>query len=375
MTDIQREIESAKILIVDDNVSNVILLEKILKKAKYSNVLSTTDPRKVLDLYKTWDFDLILLDIQMPHMNGFQVLDQINGVINNDYLPVLVLTANTDNETRLRALKEGAKDFINKPFHAEEALGRIHNILEVRMLYNQRRRTAEILEAKVRERTQELVDTQLEIVRRLGRAGEYRDNDTGMHVIRMSKSCQRLALAAGLGEKLSELILHASPMHDVGKIGIPDHVLLKPGKLTADEWAIMKTHATIGADILGEHGSEIMTTAATIAISHHEKWDGSGYPQGTKGEQIPIEGRIAAICDVFDALTSERPYKKAWTVDDAVAYINDNSGKQFDPTLVKLFNQVLPDLLRIRDRYADPPEETSPQTRHGEEVVAMNALP
>lgn len=353
MSDLEKEARQTEILIVDDNPANVLLLEKILEKDGFAHIYSTTDPREVLAMYEEHRFDLVLLDIRMPHLDGFQVMEQLSEVIEGDYLPVLILTAQTDKETRLRALELGAKDFITKPFDQTEVLQRIHNMLEVRILYNFQRDMNEILEEKVRERTRELTETRLEIIRRLGRAGEYRDNETGMHVIRMSKSCQTLALAAGLSEEAAEMILNASPMHDVGKIGIPDGILLKPGKLTPDEWETMKTHSEIGADILDEHSSEMIQMAQRIALTHHEKWDGSGYPKGLKGEEIPMEGRIAAICDVFDALTSERPYKKPWPVDEAVDHINENSGSHFDPRLVEVFNRVLPEILRIRDQYAD----------------------
>lgn len=205
-----------------------------------------------------------------------------------------------------------------------------------------------------RERAQhELEKTRFQIIRRLGRAGEYRDNETGMHVLRMSKVCYLLAIASGLSESHAEQILNASPMHDVGKIGIPDNILLKNGKLDGNEWEIMKTHAEIGGDIIGDSDSGLIKMARLIALNHHEKWDGSGYPNGLKGEAIPIEGRIAAICDVFDALTSERPYKKAWSIEEGVTFINDQSEKHFDPELVRLFNELLPDILAVRDKYSD----------------------
>jgi len=360
MNDVITNTLSARILIVDDKLENVKLLEMMLTYAGYVNVQSTTDPREVSGLCHGTDFDLILLDIRMPHLDGFQVMEQLSENAIGDYLPVLVLTAQTDMETRLKALEAGARDFITKPFNKTEVLNRISNMLEVRLLYNERTRQKELLETKVRERTielqkrnEELETTRLQIIRRLGRAAEYRDNETGMHVLRMSKSCQCLALAAGLGEEHANLILDASPMHDVGKIGIPDAILLKPGKLEADEWKTMMTHAEIGGDILGDHGTDLMRMAQEIALTHHEKWDGSGYPNGLKGEDIPIEGRISAICDVFDALTSERPYKKAWPIEEATALINEQSGKHFDPKLVRLFNEVLPDILAIREEYAD----------------------
>ena len=363
---IKQHMLGAKILIVDDTPTNVTLLEAMLATAGYSNVFSTVDSREVKALHDDNNFDLILLDIRMPHMDGFMVMEQLSSGIEDDYLPVLVLTAQQDMETRLRALELGAKDFITKPFDSTEVLNRIGNMLEVRELYKNQKMQAELLELKVRERTRELnqrnedlENTRYEIINCLGRAGEYRDNETGFHVIRMSKSCHVLALAVGLDEEVALKILHASPMHDVGKIGIPDHILLKPGKLDAEEWEIMKTHAEIGAKILGNHDSELMTMARSIAQHHHEKWDGSGYPQGLKGESIPIEGRIAAICDVFDALTSPRPYKKPWSVDEAITYINEQSGSHFDPELVRLFNQELPRILAIGAEYNDDGDNQS----------------
>ena len=352
----ENKTKSSRILVVDDNAVNVRLLEDILAQSGYSNVFSTTDPTEVAPLHVKWNFDIILLDIRMPKLDGFGVMRQLKEVIPpEDYVPILAITAETDMETRLRALKEGAKDFINKPYSQLEALNRIANLLEVRALYTERQRQNVLLEVKVRERTLQLEaqNLTLEDIRRLGRAGEYRDNETGMHVIRMSKGCKEIALAAGLGEEFAENIHRASPMHDVGKIGVPDNVLLKPGKLDADEWDIMKTHAAMGADIIGDAEFDILNMARTIAITHHEKFDGSGYPNGLAGEDIPIEGRIAAISDVFDALTSERPYKEAWPVEQAQQYINDNSGTHFDPTLVRIFNDIFGEILTIRNAYAD----------------------
>jgi putative two-component system response regulator len=346
----------ARILVVDDNETNVALLEAILDGDGYTNISSTTDPRKVKALFQKWRYDLVVLDIQMPHMDGLEVMEQLRLVTELDYMPVLVLTADTNPETRLQALEIGAKDFIAKPFEHAEFLHRVRNMLEVRLLYKRQRWQAEHFEAMVRERTTELHETRLEIIRRLGRAGEYRDNETGMHIMRMSKGCQRLALAAGLDENQAALILQASPMHDVGKIGIPDRILLKPGRLEGEEWEIMKTHAEIGAKILEGHSSDIMELARSIALSHHEKWDGSGYPYGSKDVAIPIEGRIAAVCDVFDALTSERPYKKAWSVEDGMDFIKDNAGSHFDPELTRLFTEILPEILAIKEKYAEDAE-------------------
>lgn len=356
MTALNLPVLQSSILIVDDNIANVELLEMMLDLAGYQNVISCTDSRQVNTLCRENRFDLLLLDIRMPYLDGFQVMEQLSQVTQDDYLPILVLTAQKDMETRIRALEAGAKDFVTKPFDRTEVLNRIKNMLEVRCLYNERTSAARRLETRVKERTKELQETRLEIIRRLGRAGEFRDNETGMHIIRMSKSCQLLGLAAGLGDAHAEMILQASPMHDVGKIGIPDRVLLKPGKLDAEEWKIMKQHPQIGADIIGTDGADLMKMASSIAVTHHEKWDGSGYPNGLKGTDIPIEGRITAISDVFDALTSERPYKKAWPVEKAVALLEDQTGKHFDPTLVPIFLSILPEVLNIGRQYADDAE-------------------
>ncbi len=355
------EVQSASILIVDDEEVNVLLLQRLLEKGGYNRLTGTTDPGEAIRLYHEHKFDLVLLDLNMPKIDGFGVMEQIKPDAEEGYLPVLVLTALADRDTRLRALKAGAKDYLTKPFDNIELLNRIHNMLEVRLLHNQVRKQKDILEEKVRERTrelcekaEELLETRLEIIRRLGRAAEYRDNETGLHIIRMSKYSQLIGKAAGMSDSDAELVLNASPMHDIGKIGIPDSILLKPGKLDAEEWTIMQTHAAIGAEILSGHPSDLMEMARLIALTHHEKWDGSGYPAGLKGEQIPIEGRIVALADVFDALTSERPYKKAWSVEEALAEIDRISGTHFDPQLTQIFKQVLPEVLLIKEQYAEP---------------------
>lgn len=346
-------IRDAKILVVDDLELNIRLLENLLAEAGYRNVYSTTDSREVARLYRELSPDLVLLDLHMPHRNGFQVMEDLREIERDSYIPVLVLTGLPDHATRLRALESGARDFLSKPFEHVEALTRIRNMIEVRLLHNDVREQNRILEEKVRERTQQLRETQLEIVRRLGRAAEYRDNVTGMHVIRMSHYCAELARAIGWDEESCEMLLHASPMHDIGKIGIPDRILLKEGKLTAEEWEVMKSHAAIGAELLSGSSSPLMQMAMEIALSHHEKWDGSGYPRGLKGEDIPIVGRIVALCDVFDALTTERPYKQAWPVEAVVAELERQSGKHFDPHLVETFKTILPKILQIRERYTE----------------------
>lgn len=343
----------AKILIVDDERVNVLLLEKTLSHEGYTAIRSTTDSRKALDLYQEFKPHLVLLDLSMPHLDGFQVMELLSKTEESAYLPILVLTAQPSDDIRLRALSSGAQDFIAKPFNYVEVLSRIKNMVQVRMLYERVRDQNQILDKKVKDRTRDLEKTRQEVIQRLGRAAEYRDNETGAHVIRMSLFSEIIAREAGLPEEKYQLILNASPMHDVGKIGIPDRILLKPGKLDHDEWQIMKTHAQIGANILSGGDSPMMKMAETIALTHHEQWNGEGYPQGLKGEDIPVEARIVTLADVFDALTSERPYKKAWSVEQAVAEIDNKSGILFDPGLVHILKQNLPELLKIKNTIND----------------------
>ena len=351
--DTEQDLLRAKILLVDDEPMIIELLEDVLSSAGFTSIRGTTDVHQVVSLYAEWQPDLVILDIHMRSLDGFRLMAQLKAV-EQDYLPILVLTGDMTPAVRQRALETGAKDFLNKPFDPVEALTRIRNMLEVRLLHNALRDHNAMLEAKVRERTQELHQTRLEIIRRLGRAVEYRDNVTGLHVIRMSYFSASLGNAVGLSAEACELLLHASPMHDIGKIGIPDRILLKPGGLDPEEWVVMQSHTTIGAEMLADNDSELMQMAYISALTHHEKWDGSGYPRGLQGESIPLVGRITAVCDVFDALTSSRPYKRAWSVEDAMAEIVRHSGSHFDPELAARFHEILPEILTIKQRYAEP---------------------
>jgi putative two-component system response regulator len=348
-----QNVKDAHILIVDDEPANVKLLERMLNVEGYNNITTTQDPRNVTHLYQEQESDLILLDINMPHMNGFEVMEELQK-IKTTLPPILVLTAQSANEFRLKALESGARDYLTKPFDRTELMARVRNLLEVQLLHKYLSDQNELLEYVVKKRTQELHETRLQVVRRLGRAAEYRDNETGLHIIRMSKYSELMARGVGMTEYECDLVLNASPMHDIGKIGIPDYILLKPGKFEPHEWEIMKTHAEIGADILSGDETELLTMAREIAYTHHEKWDGSGYPRGLSGNNIPLVGRIVAIADVFDALTSERPYKKAWPVEDAINYIKEQKGKHFDPVLVDYFLSILPAVLEIKEKYAEP---------------------
>lgn len=348
------DIHNLKVLICDDSITNVLILEKLLESEGYSDVAKLTDPTKVLPAMLQDSYDLLLLDIEMPKMNGFDVMQQIyESRVAKQLVPILVLTGKQGAEVRNKALESGAQDFINKPFDTTEVVLRVNNLLRVRSAYLAQIKIAEELEKKVVERTAELEKATSILIERMAQAGEMRDTDTGKHVMRVGQYARVLSDAVGLPPEISYLIEKAAPLHDLGKIGIPDSVLLKEGKLTVEEREVMNSHAKMGAELLSEHESMLIQMAASIALSHHERWDGNGYPEQLAGESIPVEGRIAAISDVFDALTTVRPYKDAWPIDKAVEYIKNESGQQFDPTLVELFISRIDEIIAIRKKYDD----------------------
>ncbi len=349
----QSELIDSSILIVDDEPTNVLLLEHILSDAGYKNLDSESDPRQVQGLHQRKNYDAILLDLHMPHLNGFEVLAQLNWIEDDGYVPVIMLTADNSPQSRLDALREGARDFLTKPFDQAEVLSRLANLLEVRLLHKKIRTQNSQLEERVRERTEELNKTRIQAIRGLGKAAEYRDTDTGLHVVRISRYAELLARAMGLSESECENILHAAPMHDLGKIGIPDAILLKSGRLTPQEWEVMKTHTVLGEQLLSEYDSELFKSAALLARTHHECWDGSGYPDGLKGTEIPLISRLVSVCDVFDALVSERPYKQPWSTKEAMNYLEQGVGKHFDPQVVELFQTHLKEILVIRAELMD----------------------
>ena len=336
----QRTFKHARILIVDDEAGNIDLLRRVLERAGFHKLDVTTDPREAAPLYVQTRPDLILLDLHMPHMDGLAVMDKLNEIAEASYLPILMLTGDLSPEARREALSRGAKDFVNKPFNPDEVLLRIRTLLETRFLYLQIQGQNQMLEAKVRERTRELEAAQIEIIERLARAAEFRDDTTGQHTERVGRMSALLARELGLPDPQVSLIRRAAPLHDVGKIGIPDAILLKLGKLTPAEFELVKTHTTIGARILSGSAFALLRMAEEIAFSHHERWDGGGY-EGLAGDCIPLAGRIVAVADVFDALTQKRPYKPAWPVEDAVAEIERQRGRQFDPAIVDAFLQVI----------------------------------
>jgi putative two-component system response regulator len=326
------------ILVVDDEEVNLLVLRRLLEQAGYRRVRTTSDPFRVLELFAETEPDLVVLDLHMPRMDGFTLMERLVPVTGGATgVPILVLTADATEEIKRRALSHGARDFLTKPYSATELLLRVRNLLEVQQLHRRLREQNADLEREVAERTQELEQARLEILVRLALAAEYRDDATQEHAWRIGRTCGLLAEAIGLDRWQVELIRRAAPLHDIGKIGIPDSVLLKPGQLTELEFESIKLHTTIGAGILSGSRSTLLLLAERIADSHHERWDGGGYPRGQRGEEIPLAGRIAAVADVFDALTHERPYKHAWPLDDAVTEILSQRGRHFDPDLVDAF--------------------------------------
>jgi len=350
---------SGRILIVDDEPDHVALLESLLRSDGYESVRGITDPRTVTAACDEFDPHLILLDLSMPHVDGFQVLELVHERAAGFGLAVIVVTGHTDRDTCLRALAAGACDVIGKPFDSMEVLTRVANVLGARLLHQAVRESNELLAQRVAEATRDLQEARLEVVHRLGRAAEYRDNETGLHTIRIGRSCEMVAKAVGMTDEECTMVLHAAPMHDVGKIGIRDAILLKPARLDPDEWEVMKTHTHIGAEILSGGRTELLRTAEAIALTHHERWDGAGYPDALPGDAIPVAGRICALCDVFDALTSVRPYKPAWPVEEAIAYVRSASGTQFDPELTEGFVRSLPEIMFMRDQYREPDQPPS----------------
>jgi putative two-component system response regulator len=337
---ISRLFRNARILIVDDEDNNVEILRRVLTKAGFVHLESTTDSRQAKALYIKHKADLVLLDLRMPHLDGLQVMAELSDIGEATYLPILILSADVTPEARRDALSRGAKDFLNKPFQPDEILLRIKTLLETRLLYVQIQSQNQMLEAKVLERTRALEEAQVEIVERLAMAAEFRDDNTGQHTQRVGQMSALVAKQLGMPDTQVSLIRRAAPLHDVGKIGVPDTILMKLGKLTEDEFAVVKTHTVIGARILSGGKFPLLRLAEEIAFSHHERWDGTGYAS-IAGTDIPLAGRIVAVADVFDALTQQRPYKPAWPIREAIAEIDRQRGRQFDPGVVEAFMRVI----------------------------------
>ena len=331
-------LDTPRILAADDDAGALRVLERILARAGFAEVRTTLDGLEVPALFRQFAPDLVVLDLHMGEVEGTDVIRSLRPMIpEGSYLPILVVSGDLTREARIGALAEGAVDFISKPYAVEEVLLRVRNHLHTRSLHLSVAGQNRELERKVQERTHELEETAWEVLERLARAAELRDDDTGLHTRRVAELSARIAAAMGLPEAEVEMIRRTAPLHDVGKIGIPDGVLLKPGTLNDGEWALMKRHTAIGAQILSAGRSEMVRMAEAIALGHHERWDGGGYPQAVSGDAIPLCARIVALADVYDALSSDRPYRPAWPRDRVLAEIAAGRGTHFDPAVVDAF--------------------------------------
>jgi len=351
----QEQIKASKIFVVDDVATNIIMLERILAKQGFSNLESTTDAEKVLALFDYYKPDLLILDLNMPNLDGYEVLKALGSrITGQSYVPVLVLTADITSEAKLQALSLGAKDFLTKPFDVTELMLRVKNLLQTKLLINN-------MDGLVKSRTKQL-ETSLKMVDRsredafemLALMAEYRDDDTGEHTLRVANIAAKIAREMGLQLERVESLRQAARLHDIGKVAISDNILLKKGALSDDEYTTIKSHAAIGHKILSRGSSAVFRLAASISETHHERWDGGGYPNRLVGEAIPIEGRITAVADVYDALSSDRPYRKAWPKEKVLAELKAQSGKHFDPDVVDA-------LLRVIEKAAKPQTRGEPQ--------------
>jgi putative two-component system response regulator len=341
------------VLIVDDTEINLILFSALVKKLDDCVAHTFSDPRVGLSYVTEHPVDLVIVDYMMPDIDGLEFIRLLRLVPGRESVPVLMITANDQKQIRYRALDSGASDFLTKPVDKIEFLARASNMLTLNDARKKLDDRAAWLADEVRKATAAVVARERETVVRLCRAAEYRDPETGAHIIRMAHFSKLISARLGLSPEDQDLLLEAAPLHDIGKVGIADKILLKPGRLDAEEFEVMKQHAVFGYELLKGSSSRVLQSGAEIAHGHHEKFDGSGYPRGLKGEEIPIFSRIVAVADVFDALTSERPYKKAWTLDAAVDFLISGSGSHFDPQCVKAFLNAWEDVLEVRARYKE----------------------
>ncbi|CAM8651738.1 COG3437 Response regulator containing a CheY-like receiver domain and an HD-GYP domain [Comamonadaceae bacterium] len=342
-----------QVLIIDDTEINLILFGALVKKLDNCQSHSFAGPLDGLAWAATHTPDLVIVDYMMPDIDGLEFIQRFRALPNCVDVPILMITANDQKQVRYRALDSGANDFLAKPVDKVEFLARAKNMLSLSSARRKLADHAEWLSSEVRKATEVILQRERDTVFRLCKAAEYRDPETGAHILRMAHYSQLIAKKMGLTQDQQELLLEAAPMHDIGKVGITDNILLKPGRLDAAEFEIMKQHAAFGYELLKNSNSRVLQAGAEIALGHHEKFDGSGYPQGLKGEAIPIFSRIVAVADVFDALTSERPYKKAWSLEEAVDFLNAGSGTHFDPQCVQAFLDGFDEVLEIRDRYQE----------------------
>ena len=372
-----------RILFVDDEPHILDSLKRTLHGHRTCwDMVFCACPQKALAQLENESFDLVISDIGMPVIDGLELLRRMQQSPRTREIPVIILTGQAERTLKREALELGATDLLNKPVDAADLVARIRSALRLKGVQDELRVQNENLERKVHERTRQLSQSRLNLIWRLAKASEYRDEDTGNHVVRVGCYSRAIARAMGLDRQFVERLFLTAPLHDIGKIGIPDAILLKPGKLTPDEWTVMQQHCAIGAKILREqskamslfqasqeaaHEEEsdndpLIKMAASIALFHHEKWDGSGYPHRTAGEDIPLEARIVAISDVLDALLSERPYKRAFSEDEALSIIAKGVGGHFDPEVHEAFDRALEDIRQIRAEFADEP--STAETEH-----------
>jgi putative two-component system response regulator len=349
---------SAKILIVDDEAFNIDIVVTLLEKEDYE-ILSTTNAVEALPKAILNQPDLILLDLLMPNMDGYQVIAALKSEPTTQQIPIIIMTSMNDRTSKLSALNEGAEDFLTKPLDKAELLVRIRNLLRLKKYNDFLNNYAQTLETQVQERTAALKTSYIETIHTLARAAEHKDTETGFHIKRIGRYCYELAKNLGMSNEFADTIFYASPMHDVGKIGIPDHILLKKGSHTFEEWIVMQSHTQIGYDILNleQSSSPFLEMASQIALSHHERWDGTGYPHKLAGENIPLAARIMSICDIYDALRSQRPYKKALDHETACHIIlhGDERTKpsDFDPEVLLQFMYNADKFKQIFDDYIE----------------------
>jgi putative two-component system response regulator len=345
-----------RVLAIDDAAMNLRTYEKILGAIEGVRVEAYTDARSALKFAEANEPDLVIVDYRMPGMDGLDFIRHFRELPGYMEIPLVMLTSEQDGAIRRSAIELGANDFLNKPADPVEFLARVRNLLALRDSRKKLVNRALHLAEEVRAATAAIERREQETIHRLTRASEFRDNETGLHIVRMGRYAQILARALGMGPTEAELMLLAAPMHDIGKVATPDQILLKPGKLTPDEWEIMQQHAIAGYEILRDSESKLLQRAAEIALTHHEKWDGSGYPYRLKGDKIPISGRICALADVFDALTSVRPYKPAWPIERAIVHIHQSRASHFDPVVVDAFERTIDDIRTIRNTMSDDVE-------------------
>lgn len=378
-----RFMTNKRILFVDDEPAVLDSLRRILRRER--NVWDMTfidDPTAALEQALTSGFDAIVTDMNMPQMTGLQLLSRLRGDRRTEDVPVVMLTGQADRSLKREALDLGATDLLAKPVETEELLARLRNVLRLKACQDELRNQNERLEVRVRRRTKQLEASRLDIIWRLGKAAEFRDEDTGNHILRVGYYSRTIATAMGLERDFIERLFLAAPLHDIGKIGVPDSILLKPGRLTKDEWRVMRQHCTIGASILQQQSNmgrafagndfqelevvddavdnPILELAATVALTHHEKWNGDGYPNGLAAEAIPLAGRIVAVSDAFDALTSERTYKPAYSYDKSRSIIKEDAGTHFDPDVFAAFDASFDDMVAIRQELSDELSASTP---------------